>query len=119
MKNSSKNTVKHLASLVKHPQMNGQVEAANKAIPSLPFQYQKIGQHTTFIQVMLKAPSTSIAKVLFDQVVRSGWMSPIWTYLIKNILPSEELEAKNVKLQASHYVIVNMKCLEEESQDPC
>lgn len=38
---------------------------------------KKLGQHRTFLQETLKAPSTNIAEILFDQVVRSGWVFPI------------------------------------------
>lgn len=69
---------------------------------------KKTGQHRTFIQETLKAPHTGIVQILFDQVVQSGWMmSPIWTYLINNILHSEEMEALKVKLKAFHYSIIN------------
>ena len=41
----------------------------------------------------------------------SWWMSPIWTYLATNALPQEASEARKVRHQASHYVIIDNEML--------
>lgn len=64
-------------------------------------------QHRTFIQETLTSPTTDVTKSCSNQIDPSGWMSPIWAYLITDALPQEPVEARKVRCQASHYAIIN------------
>jgi len=79
---------------------------------------KKPGQHRTLIQEVLNTPSWDQESTFEIQPGVTSWMTPILDFLVNDVLPASNSEARKIRRQAASFTIINGEIFKRRFSSP-